>query len=189
MTDYLEPLLEQRSEDGEEREVPALGAEGTFPGKRRAQAAPAVPAVPAASAAPGGYAAAPAAGGADVPGGLSVPRRRVPAGERAAASAVRMEASEKEAPDRGADTFAPEGGRGQRTAAELSAALRENGGTGGAASLLRRLRAASLPEGLSARRAEVFREESVRAPEADWEEFDRRLERDARRYDGGMGIF
>lgn len=187
MTDYLEPLLEQRDEDGEEGEAPAL--DETFPRKWRARAAPEGPDGPVPSAAPGGYAAAFSAedgGAAETWEGLSAPDPLSPAEERAGASAALAQTPAEETPRRGADTSGPEGGRGGSGAAGLSDALRESGGAGGAASsLLRRLRAAA-PEALPARRAAVFQEEPVSAPEADWEAFDRRLERDARRYDGGL---
>lgn len=76
--------------------------------------------------------------------------------------------------------------RGVRGGAGRTAALARE--TGGAAGLARRLSEAALSEAAPART--VFAAEMINAsPAGDWEEFDRRLERDARRYDGGMGIY
>lgn len=60
---------------------------------------------------------------------------------------------------------------------------------GGAAGLARRLARASLASAAAPARAAFDAPEPVPSEGMDWEEFDRRLERDARRYDGGMGMY
>lgn len=58
----------------------------------------------------------------------------------------------------------------------------------GAAGLARRLAQAALATPPEAART-LFAVEEKSAPSAGWEEFDRRLERDARRYDGGIELY
>lgn len=61
--------------------------------------------------------------------------------------------------------------------------------SGGAAGLARRLSHAALASAAAPARTVFDSVAEEGTPAADWEEFDRRLERDARRYDGGIGIF
>ena len=59
----------------------------------------------------------------------------------------------------------------------------------GAAALERRLTEQSLAAAAAPARTLFVPETDAAGSAADWDEFDRRLERDARRYDGGMGIY
>lgn len=71
---------------------------------------------------------------------------------------------------------------------ELSAQWPAVSSSGSAAGLARRLAQAALATPPEAART-LFAVEEKSAPSAGWEEFDRRLERDARRYDGGIELY
>lgn len=218
MTDYLELLLERRQEEEEEnREAPVLEPEGeTFSGKRPSKGAVKSPEPsPGGGARPGqgtagrrGHAwsgppipeaSRPAASGETV-----WPRRPETAGEL-------LEQRLEQVPDaltgraQGQTPAAPEPSGlppvsdasyldrlAQGTGSAIGGAegpARRTDFPGGAEGLARRLAQASLATAAAPARV-VFDGDSGTAPAAvDWEAFDRQLERDARRYDGGLVLY
>ena len=206
MTDYLELLLERRREEDEEKESLRLGAEeaAVVPPKSTAESGPDIPrqvrtgwegrpelSVGREPYLPGAAIGRRTAGTPGLFGAILTQAGEIGAAPRGRTAAARD--ALEEALGRAEDVLGgPEGdGRGQPGLSGLSA--RDAGvPSGGAAALARRLSraAASEPGVVPAARRAVF-DEGTResAPGADWEEFDRRLERDARRYDGGMWVY
>lgn len=196
MTDYLELLLERRQEEDEEdREVLTLGPENeAFPRKReprgtgedleapsesqtRKEREPAGPMAAAQAGAPALRSAAPRPNGS----GSGVTRRRPgTAGELLEqrlelaqdALAGRAEGPAPAVPE----SAGPLPGRGTALAA-------------GAEGLARRLAQMSLAATPAPARVVFDGDAGTDPAAADWEAFDRLLERDARRYDGGLGLY
>lgn len=207
MTDYLELLLARRENGEEVHEALKLdAADDGFPAKKRARAGQT-----AAQSGPGqGLGQAPVrrgAGAASSPLAEETPTPRLAAGwtesvpetERTGADGdmppllhpkqdVMPFARETlERPDR-------EGAQYMRKLLTPPEELPGQGGevnrpAGGAAALERRLTERSLSSAPAAARTVFAPEAEPATPAADWEEFDRRVERDARRYDGGMGLY
>ena len=190
MTDYLELLLERRREEEEEQDVPRLDAEAAvFPGKRGREK-------------PEG--ASGSSGGSRWASLETRPDKREVSGMEDSAAAVLAEtAGAWAAPRRESDGAVLEQALGRavdamdtagRGAARGTAGLSRLPGralppSGGAAALAVRLSQAALASAAPAVRAVFDTVEEAPSPGTDWEEFDRRLERDARRYDGGLGMY
>lgn len=209
MTDYLELLLERRREEDEERESLRLGAEeeGAFSlrGRTGRGENPEQPGgtgtnlLETAADTRGRAAEMLPFAGADLPetGEIgAVPRGKtaLDALEQALSRAVDALGGAEEDGLRpglpelsGEDAVYPsdrEAGAAQRLSGEGAAFP-----SGGAAGLARRLSQAALASAAAPARTVFDAGTEEGPPTADWEEFDRRLERDARRYDGGIGIF
>lgn len=195
MTDYLELLLERWQEDEENRESLALGPEGgTFPGEKgpkesgedlepsvggrtRTEQGAVDPMASAGAGAPALRSAAPRPIG---PGDVGRPRRPRTAG---ALLEQRLQLV-RDALAGGAEGPAP-------AVSERSAPLpvRRTALTAGAEGLSRRLAQASLASAAAPARVVFDGDPGADPAAADWEAFDRLLERDARRYDGGLGPY
>lgn len=205
MTDYLELLLERRREEDEEKESLRLDAEeaAVFAQKGAAKNGQDTPrqdrteweGLPKLSGGWGTYLPGTAMGerGTETPQRFGTALAR--AGEAGSAprrgTATAWNALE-EALGRVGDTLG--GAEAERRRSALFGLPGGDAGlpSGGAAELAGRLSWAALASAAAVpvtRRA-VF-DEGTRegVPTADWEEFDRRLERDARRYDGGLGVY
>lgn len=190
MTDYLELLLERRREEDEEQDVLRLGAGGETAASsqkpERREEAPSPEGrvengnvldmpegrqyLPEAAADRLRQTTGPEAFDAPVLPETAGPG---PAPRRKTAGAALDQAVEQAKDVLGAG----------RQAAPLPA-----GEGGGAEGLARRLAQAALAAAAPVRTAFQSVEDGPPAG-TDWEEFDRRLERDARRYDGGLGIY
>lgn len=192
MTDYLELLLERWQEEEENRRILALEpGGGTFPRKRNPKESGKDPEPfvgggtrteqgtvdPMAPAAAGTSALRPAAPSPMGPGVVGRPRRTETTGElleqRLASTPDALAGGEEgPAPALSESTELPPV---RRTAPSVRAE-----------GLTRRLAQASLASAAAPARV-VFDGDSGADPAAaDWEAFDRLLERDARRYDGGL---
>lgn len=212
MTDYLELLLERREEEEEEQDVLRLGGEETFPGKRAAAGDGAAP------AADGGDADAPPVAEEWQPEGLGAQQlQEGPAAQQAqdgpvteqmrdgpgakwmrddpgtewmqAGQGTRWVRADRKT-GQGAETAAEAGT--QRPMERFSPMLPAAGkafSAAGAAALERRLAEQSLAASAPPARTVFVREADGAGPAAGWDEFDRRVERDARRYDGGVGLY
>ena len=182
MTDYLELLLERRRDEDEEQDVLRLGAEEGFPGKRgRKKPEEDLGGPGRDGSALSGSAADRLTGRADSPADFAAP---VPPADAGPGDAVRRKTG-RAALDRAVEQADALDGGETGQAGPLPAA---DGWTGGAAGLAGRLSQAALSAAAPARTVFESTEDTASAG-ADWEEFDRRLERDARRYDGGLGIY
>lgn len=207
MTDYLELLLERRQEEDEERESLRLGAEGKGSFSRRSRTVRGE-----SPERPGGAGTnllgTAADMGADMPpfsgpalpqaGGIGAALRRKTAWdepEQAPEQTLEQTLGRTLGrtpgwtPGRAADAL----GEAERDGPRHGLSGLSEAGTvspsGGAAGLARRLSHAALASAAAPARTVFDSVAEEGTPAADWEEFDRRLERDARRYDGGMGIF
>lgn len=197
MTDYLELLLERRREEEEEQDVPRLDAEEAFPRKwgrekpkggsgssgrsRRAslETRPASLETRPDMREVSGMGAPAAAVLTETAGAWAAPRRE-------SAGAVLEQAL-----GRAVDAMDTAGRGAARGTAGLSGlpGRAPEPAPGGAAGLAVRLSQAALASAAPAVRAVFDTVEEAPSPGTDWEEFDRRLERDARRYDGGLGMY
>ena len=195
MTDYLELLLERWQEDEENRESLALGPEeGTFHGEKspkkfgedpepsvggrtRTEQGAVDPMAPAGAGAPALRSATPRPIG---PGDVGRPRRSGTAG---ALLEQRLQLV-RDALAGGAEGPAP-------AVSERSAPMpvRRTDLTAGAEGLSRRLAQVSLASAAAPARVVFDGGPGADPAAADWEAFDRLLERDARRYDGGLGPY
>lgn len=181
MTDYLELLLARRQkEEEEERIVLTLGAEETaFLRREKQRGAEEAPEAPHEIGADTAGLAARV--WRQTEGLMDAPRRKFAGEDLEQALSRAVDAL----PERTEDRTRVHG------EAELSALPAQDAAfplSAGAAGLEQRLSQAALAAAAPARA--VFREEAEGTPPpADWEEFDRRLERDARRYDGGLGMY
>lgn len=190
MTDYLELLLERRREEDEEQDVLRLDAEGETavfsPRAKKREAA-----VSPEGSVENGIIPDMPEGRLYLPEAAADRLRQTAAPEDFDAPAPRSPAGPGTAPrrktagtalDRAVEQAKDALGAG-RQAAPLPA-----GEGGGAEGLARRLSQAALAAAAPVRTAFQSVEDGPPAG-TDWEEFDRRLERDARRYDGGLGIY
>lgn len=184
MTDYLELLLERRQKEEDENwDVPALGPEDeAFPRKRESKGTGAGPEPSTESGAQGWV--------ADMDHG-SV--RAGAAGPSFTASKPRAETTGELLVRRlelAQDALAGRA-EGQAPAVPDISGLPPMRGTASAAGegLARRLARMSLVSAPAPARV-LFDGDAGPAPAAgDWEAFDQQLERDARRYDGGLGLY
>lgn len=184
MTDYLELLLERRQrEDEEDRWALTLGPEErAFPGKRESKGTGAGPEPSTESGAQGWVADmdhGPVRAGAAGPGFTASKPRAETAGELLVR---RLELVQ--------DALAGRA-EGQAPAVPDISGLPPMRGTASAAGegLARRLARISLASTPAPARV-LFDGDAGPAPAAgDWEAFDQQLERDARRYDGGLGLY
>lgn len=176
MTDYLEALLEALEEQEEREEVPETG-EGAVSVGRERDYPPKLPAEERRETAGDRYGTVPAG------------QARRPAATLVRAGLAEALLAEMNGAVSAAELDGPAAVRGAESEDGLSVPAERLGqGAGSAAGLVRRLARSAAPP------AAVPMAE-VRVPEQDgpggWDlaELDRRVERDARRYDGGLGMF